>query len=97
MKPPVARSDVAAGGFDAIGYCNIYTPRHGDYDAMVMKRFLPVYAVTTVLLTSAGPLLAQDVGTAPAANAWMPWVVAGLLTIVILMVSLMPSKRDHRD
>ena len=40
---------------------------------------------------------AAELGPAPAGNSWLVYVIAGLLTLGILVASFAPAKRDFHD
>ena len=54
------------------------------------------YAIVAALLALVTPVLAQ-VDRAPESPKWIPIVVSVILVVCVLVVSIMSSKREHRD
>jgi hypothetical protein len=56
---------------------------------------------TVALLTTAGPILAQqaptEVDKAPEKAQWIGMVVAIVLVVAVLVASFISSKRGHQD
>ena len=62
---------------------------------MTMTRSITITTLAA-LLALVRPALAQ-IDNAPAENATINWTVASVLIIAVLIVSMIRSKREHRD
>ena len=71
----------------------------GGYAVGMPIRSLLVVVGASLLsgVAHAVPVLAQEVNKAREGNAWIGYVVAAVLALIVAVVSFLGSKRTHED